>query len=406
MQSYRISIAALALGTLWIAPVSAQTFRCANPDANARGVCTINAPKSENTVTVEFTLLAPVGARINVKLDKGNGSVTAVTTPVVGGEPNTTVAPAGGLVRYAWTGFIGDAPQELTARASINNSESILPIRIAGVMPPSTVAVQFPNQILYGYAERQLKHPVVAVINAPPELCSRTLIAFRAGDGTVSPDTVRGASPEGRAGCVASTWWRLGKGTGRQTLRASVVGSSNFETATAVARAAPHIFAGVAVTYDFHNYRIVKRDSTIQHVTIKHGADTTVVSDTVIRKDRVHSQSEGWNFAPTVGADFPLGRRRERLRGSLAVSLTEPTRDFYFGLSIIQPFAGVSYENLGIDVHLVGHLGRRDVTRQSACPNNDAAQCEMDEKLLFLGLGAMATVEPASLLSTITTIFK
>ncbi|HEV7589499.1 MAG TPA: hypothetical protein VGO40_15400 [Longimicrobium sp.] len=399
MPIKRIHVAALVLSAFWLSPGRAQTLlRCTDADANAKGVCTLHVPKTDTMVRVEIPLhVDGRGTWVHAHMaEGGNGLLT----------PDSAQA-SNEIVRFIWRGYLSDTSQALLATAKLGETTAVLPIRIEAKAPVSNVVLAWRGGAQYGYADRQLKYPVTVTIVAPADRCNSTTIAFRAiGDGSVTPDTVHGTQqvgPSSQPECVASTWWRLGKGIGRQNLRASVSGSpSTFATTTGVARALPRIFAGVAVSNDFRNYRTVVHDSTVVQLTVTRG-DSTFVTRSVTRRDSVQEQKDDWHFAPTIGGDFPIGRRLEWLRGSLAVSLTSPTRDFYVGASIVQPFAGLTFEGFGIDVHLVGHLGRRVVAESKTCNGQD---CETREKLLFLGVGLMAALDQGTLLSTISTLFK
>jgi hypothetical protein len=135
------------------------------------------------------------------------------------------------------------------------------------------------------------------------------------------------------------------------------------------------------------------------------GGDSTVVTRSITETSRIKNVASTQLINPTLNVDFPLFRKVPGLRLALAVSLTSPDKDWYAGVNFPQLFFGTAVENLGVDVHFVSHFGRRDViTGSPQCA--PANPCEKHDTFIFLGYGALVTVDGTGLLSTLTTIFK
>jgi hypothetical protein len=121
----------------------------------------------------------------------------------------------------------------------------------------------------------------------------------------------------------------------------------------------------------------------------------------------VRNVEEDWFTAPIITADFPMFAEQEWLRLSLGVSLKDPARDWFVGFSPLQAIWGVAHENMGMDLHLVMHAGRRRVLRNPDCLADGAERCVINDRFYApLGFGFSAMVDGTALLSTLSSIFR
>lgn len=292
--------------------------------------------------------------------------------------------------------------------------------RIIDVNAPAAAGTQrtvvlVTDSIVYGYEKGQIHAPVTVRVLNFGERCESNVVVFRA-YGTVgagSPDSVRATLNPSLGGCTASTWWRLGETIGRQHLGASLADEpSKSLTLNAVARALPRLGAGIVSTYDFRNYdtRAVserKVQVTRRVVDSATGDTTTLVSDSTIRAISVRRVEDGWQTKPILSIDFPFVARLTGVRASLGAAFETAGRDFYLGMSLLQPFRGVSQEAVGADFHGMLHFGRREVLANPGCDvDGDASDCRTRDRFFFpLGIGFMATFDAGKLLTHLGRIF-
>lgn len=359
---------------------------------------------------------------------------------------------ASGFAEAVWTGPLDSAQAHVNVTAMIGDTTVYRTIRFAAAQPPTNRVLAMSARVPHWYTERQLRSSTLVEILNYGEDCSANLIAFRpVGTGTASPDTVRAdtagwaekakridrdvqadrATQARRAGqpvppdtsaristargrCFAESFWRLGNGVGRQHMRVSFADEpTKNRTLTAIARALPRIGGGVIGGYDFRDYEELKVSADTIQVTRKipvsgpAGGDSTVVVDSIFESQSVKTVEGDAFTAPTINADFPVVAKWRWLRGSIAVSLQNPDRDWFTGVSLLQPVFGVVHENLGVDLHVAAHIGRRRVVKDATCDDDgDMGDCDDEERLLFMGMGFMATVDGTGILSTLTSIFK
>jgi hypothetical protein len=116
-----------------------------------------------------------------------------------------------------------------------------------------------------------------------------------------------------------------------------------------------------------------------------------------------------WQATPAIIVDFPIVPRAHWMRGVAGVSLKDASRDWYIGISALQPLFGVTREGVGVDLQLVMHAGRRTVLRDRKCDDDgDISDCEnqKDKVLIPLGFGFMGFVDSSGIISSISGIFK
>jgi hypothetical protein len=308
-----------------------------------------------------------------------------------------------GYAEIMWTGAPLGSSRSILVEARIGDRREqreiqVRPVSISSgrtltVIPTTTDVTA--RGAPHWYEERQLPHRIVARIKDYAGRCEDNVVAFRPVGSTAvaSPDTVRAQAESGD--CVARASWRLGKGVGWQHLQVSLTDEPSIaRNVSAIARALPRIGAGLAVSYDNRTYpRLKLREDTVQ-VIYRLPGDSIIVKDSVVNRASIDTTKAEASVHPTVNVDFPLVLRWRHLRGSLAVSLLEPDRDWYAGVSILHPFIGLTPEKLGVDVHLMVHFGRRDVLRNPTC-NNDGniKDCDVDDTFRVMGGGFIVVVD-------------
>jgi len=247
-----------------------------------------------------------------------NRTITRTTTsqPVPVGPtvapPNSgiTTTDARGTAIITWTGQANAGETVIQAEAMIGTLKLEREIRISpATVPPANRALALPEMrsVPHWFEERQLIDSVRVIVVNPGENCSDNVVQFRPYGtlGAASPDSVRAVMLGGN--CVATTWWRLGKGIGRQHLRASLADDASKTTVlTAIARGLPRIGAGVALSNDFREYRALE-DAGKPEASI----------DTVTGR---------WDTEPVAIVDFPVVPQARWLRGALGASIKNPIR--------------------------------------------------------------------------------
>jgi len=401
-------LAVFALAGAAAGQQSAPRVECVSPEdpkTNAR--CTLKVPKD------------PAVQRIVVRVEGAPPNTPVTFTIARPGEASlaileTVSTDRYGLAQISWTGSQADTGRIIRAQADVAGPLDPQREILVGAAPRTPTARELEplaRRVPVWYEERQLRREVGVRIQNPGSDCTENLVVFRPiGAGTASPDTVK---PDTRNGaCVATTHWRLGKGLGRQHLHAFLVDEpTNNRNLEAIARALPRVGGGLAGGRDGREYSVLKVQAETIQVTRRavnqSGDSITIVEDSIINTSSIDRVEEQWFTAPTLGVDFPVFVSLERLRGSIAISLEHPDRDWFFGVSALQAMFGVATENLGVDLHLVGHVGRRAVVKDPDCGDDeDFEDCEDKEKILLLGFGIMTHVDGSGLLSTLSGIFK
>ncbi len=387
---------------------SAQVIRCVQPNepASASDPC---------SVTVRSDAPREI---LVVKLDNPGGKLDGHPVTFAWRKPGTNealtlraVTSATGEAETVWRGFLGREPVSLDVQIDVGTAVVHREILIRPRAASLNLALERRSgDGQYWYEERQLPDHVGVRISGPtdPATCARAMVVFnRIGIGSSSPDSVVGDWRAEHGACVAETRWRLGAGLGEQHLRASLVGDpSKSQTFRAYARRAPRLNVGLAYAWTSSRETLLI-DKDTASVTRLRSDGSQIALDTVFEVSRTTSEAKGaLEFAPTIGVDWPLFRRVDRLRVSFAVSATNPERDWYFGLSGLQPFYRLNHEGLGIDLHVVGHVGRRtEIENLSQC-RTDLSTCKQHDKTRFMGLGVMGVVDGTQLLTGLLSIFS
>jgi hypothetical protein len=378
-------LAAAIAGSVHL-PAAAQKIQCMVPGepASANQRCSIAVPSGTVTQPLAVQLLNPGGVAgkvVHFSLAPGaSGTVT-----------DSAVTDVNGIAPFAFTGQGGSSGSTvIRAEARLNNQVTFREIEIVTAPPPATsrnLSLGGRQRVQHWFAERQLRDSIEVVVENPTGDCSSNIVVFRATsstDGTTSPDSVRPTVVGGR--CVATSWWKLGNTVGRQHMRAFLASEpAKTVSMTAIGRAGPRIGVGVAFVRDMRNYQ------TLDSAT-----------------NRVVDANHDWQSTPTVAADFPIIPSARWMRGVMAVSLKDASRDWYVGFSVLQPMLGVTRESVDLDLELVMHAGRRNVLKDRSCDDDgDISDCvNRKDKVLPLGIGFMAFVNAANLISSIQNIFK
>jgi hypothetical protein len=391
--------AALALFAPGAAP--AQQISCVQP-ANCALKVTSEAGQHFLTVRVLKPDQSPADETpVTFEVTKGSGSVTSPVTTDANGVATTLWVPSGA------------SPYPAEIRVSANVAPHT-PTQLLQLSHTRTTAstVAFPEvsgNYQAWYEDRQLSRPLRVEIRGPQndEECRRAAVSFRAiGGGGSAPDTVYGDwDADNTQRCMAEAWWRLGKGVGRQALRASLAGESakgvNF---FADARALPRVIAGLAV-YRTHSFsELVTAADTIQVARELPGQNTVITYDSSIESPGVKDTDAETTFAPTIGVDFPVIPTVRQLRVSLATSMLDPTNNAFIGFSIPQVWRGLSQESVGFDFHLTLHVQRQKTLRNPTACELDADQCGTTRRLRY-GLSLVGVADASGVIGNLQTLF-
>jgi hypothetical protein len=381
---------------------------CVAPPATA-SPCKLKATTNpgQHSVTVQIVHATPSDSQwVEFKVEEPGRTIT-----------ERKKAGADGKATFDWHGSAGTGVK-VTASTTVAGRQLTRIIEVHAPDSPGTTQrnlMLVSDSVVYGYEKGQIHAPVMVSIQNFGESCESNVVVFRPYGtvGTGSPDSVRATSGSSVGGCTASTWWRLGEGVGRQHLRASLADEpAKSLVLNAVARALPRLGAGVVSTYDFRDYdtRTVterKVQITRRIVDAATGDTTTVVADSTISTVSVAGVDGSWQTKPTLSIDFPFVASLTGVRVSLGAALESAGRDWYLGMSLLQPFRGVSQEAVGADFHGVLHFGRRDVLANPTCDDDDdLSDCRSKDKFFFpLGIGVMATFDAGKLFTHLASIF-
>ena len=401
MIRYWLRPVLLALLTL-AAPFSAEaqvSIVCVRPD-NAE--CSLNVGQSLGLDSI----IVRVGGNAE------NTPVTVSFSPTLTGGANGTLTSTqrtqNGEAKAYWYGTLESGSVIVQVKAVVGTDTARRVVTLLPPKPgPSKYAVRAftssgwavdPLQSLeYWYTERQLSHPATVEITTAAggpvtaAECRKTLVLFRStSNGAVTPDSVYGRmvglkdGTSGTAKCLAPSFWTLGKVVGDHHVRAGLhedpVGAVEFR---ARARALPRVIAGLALT-DVSSFDASTPSDSTFHVE-RTTPTGKVAFDSVVHAKTTSHTDGGWTFTPVAGVDWPLTIGVENLRVSVAVSLKAPTKDWFFGASILQAFYGLKQEAVGMDVQGIVHISKRESTE-------------------FAGAGVMLSFD-TNLLSILTTAF-
>jgi hypothetical protein len=381
--SHLLPLIAVSLLVCAVHPLAGQKIECVFPaePANANDRCTYQAPPGKAT--------HPLVVRLADTPNQMNQTISFFLDPATQGSvTNSATTDANGLATLVWTGQPGPKETVIRAVATVAGRTVQREIQVTATPTSTTTArsLRLPDDmsVPHWFIERQLFDSVRVLVENPVGDCGSNAVLFKpaTGDGTASPDTVRPVLENGA--CVAATWWTLGKPVGRQHLRASLVNeSAKAVSVTAIGRNIPRVGVGIAFVRDTRNYQFVDTSGAVLDVEHDTEAD------------------------PAILVDFPVFPKARWLRGVAGVSLEDPSRDWYAGISLMQLIFGVTRESVGVDLQGVMHAGRRDVLRDRSCDDDeDVSDCANKDKLFFpLGFGIMGFVDTTAFISTLTGIF-
>jgi len=382
-----------------------QEVTCIQP-RNCSSEVTSDTTTQFLTVQVTNRGLEPVrNATVTFELVKGAGSFTG---------SSTTQTDANGFATAAWVPAHGSPyPAEFRVKAVAetgNGAQTILLSfkRVSETIPLFPSARSGTHQAWY--EDRQLRRRLRVVIQGPDSeaACQRTAVAFRPiGGGSTAPDTSYGQWHSNTVErCVAETRWRLPKGVGLQTLRATT-GSDQSKGITflAHARGLPRILVGL-VGYRTHSLAELDTVSadTIEVTRKLPDQITSITFDSVSAVTKVDTTDRVEALAPTIGVDFPVLPSVGWLRVSLATTMKNPEDNVFMGVSLPQLWRGVQQEAVGFDFHLVGHLQRQGTLGDPTACAADSSQCHTRKRWRF-GFGIMGTTDAGSIIGNVATIF-
>ena len=241
---------------------------------------------------------------------------------------------------------------------------------------------------------------------ADRDKCPSYKVAFaQFGKGFISPDTAVMWYDDKRHGCFAYANWTLPDGAGTRDAKATLIGSAVRPSASIVefeayARALPRVVGGLAATR-YAGYMGVKKGATATAKVERVLPDgTKITRDTTISvsRDTLQAVDAEWKPAAVIGVSVPAVPKWKWLSITGGVDLNNPTRDWYFGGSVIRPFGQLTSEGLPVDAHLLAHFGRSDVVKDETRCSTDAG-CQTRQRTRFHGLAAMISVDATTLVS-------
>jgi len=405
-RSAQVLVALLTIAVLWVVDAAAQKISCIQPtESRQDDSCTVTL----RSATAQELIIVRVEGRYGVLRD-----TTVKFRASTGDITDTDKVDSRGEAQARWSGSAGDGPVTITVEAKADDGR-LLTKKVQLRPPPrSTPLTLVPSPWGSGdfqawYEERQLRHPVSVLIQGVPgaEQCRQTRVVFRQiGTGQSSPDSTFGEWTDSR-GCIAQSTWRLGKGIGRQHLQASLAGEPvKSTTFTAFARALPRLTTGLAWSYasKFNRAEITRNTVRVAR-TIR--PDSVLAMDSVAVRRSVDSVKASWNITPIVGIEWPIINSARKVRISASASLLDPDKDWFLGVSALQPIWGLSHEALGVDVHAVMHFSRREVVvnPQTCGSEGSAMACATDRQTRPVGGGLMLIVDSTALLGNLLSIF-
>ncbi|HEX2094618.1 MAG TPA: hypothetical protein VHG28_19595 [Longimicrobiaceae bacterium] len=377
-----------------------------------------NKPGDPCTVTLRSATAREVLV-VQVRGRQGPIRGTTVTFESEGGNEAFTASAATdaeGNAQTTWSGSIAKDPVVITAEATVDGR--LVHRRITLKAPPEATSLLLePRHWATGdrqawYEKRQLPAPVavrIAGVSGGTQ-CQQARVVFRPIGGGASPDSVYGMwrpNPLGDTVCTAEARWRLAEGVGYQHLQATLVGEPSKQvTFTAVSRALPRLLTALAWS-NSSGYSRLDTTETRFRVTRTVRPDSVVAVDSVVITRTTELEPRG-TLAPVVGVEFPIWPALTPVRLSVAASITEPTRDWFAGISILQLVGmGLAREALGIDLHGVVQVSRRRVlVDPSECrAQGTEAACEQDTRTRPVGVGLMLAVDGITVLGNLLAIF-
>ncbi len=415
------AVSALAASGAWAqAPLRVT---CVDPTSRAnRGTCDDSIPAA-GPLQVK---------RLAVRVDSANKPVAGASVHFYATSgrltPDSTRTDAAGYASTTWYRDAGPAPAAISIDArSAGGVGSYEQIKLT-VQDP---AVQYGVRMSEGTDQQNgfEKAPLPKAIEvqllvfenrpaakdgapvADREKCPNYRVAFAqfGGKGSLTPDTaVMWYDAEQRHhGCFAYANWTLPEGAGRRDAKATLIGSAVRPSESTVefeayARALPRIIGGVVATH-YASYVGVRKGSTgIAKIerTRPDSSKITLDSAVTIARDTVQRFDAEWRTAAVIGVSTPLVRRWHNLSVTGGVDMNSPSRDWYFGVSVVRAVIGLLSESLPVDAHLLAHVGRSDVVRDEiAC--GVLRDCRTELKTRFQGFAGMISVDASALVGEV-----
>ena len=260
-----------------------------------------------------------------------------------------------------------------------------------------------------------------------PIICRQQRVAFSkfTNSGVVTPDTTNGnievsqlrwatvgaganrktvpADPN-REGCFAHANWTLDGGAGYRHARASLLGpatipgrsSHQFEV---IARAFPRLIAGLALDWTPAYQGRKGGDEDTIHVERRLPDGSKLIYDSTFTTGVAARDVEGhFTATPVVGITTALFPRISRLAVTAGVNLSDPTEDWYFGISLPQLLGRFGAESFPVSVHLLSHWGKSpELVNPAACPADN--KCETRNRTGWHYFSLMGSIDAGTLVT-------
>jgi hypothetical protein len=309
---------------------------------------------------------------------------------------NSAMSDVNGLAVLHWTPWqdIGNASDTVRVTATYGTKSANQLIVLRPPTPVNTLALSSSAPVQAWYAGHQLpEETLVAIPMATAAQCTSLSVLFKPMGATaeVAPDTARAEFDLNQ--CVARTRWKLAPNGGVQVLRAGVIGSTAPPIIVrAKARKEPWLAAGLALTYDtgFNGVDSIKAE-----------AATATAPATAATTKGNHSDAH-IGFAPTIGVNTPLLTRWAPLRVSASADVQHVKTDWYVGFSIPQLYDGLWHEDMGVDLQLVAHIGKRAVVEDST---TCATTCKTEDHTRVVGVALNVQLNATVLWTALATLF-
>jgi hypothetical protein len=332
-----------------------------------------------------------------------------VTFESRGGIQPTAVTDALGLAATQWTAGSatdsGDVAVKVGAtfdRWRISREIMLTAIKksISGHIDTSRVE----GRKQFWYAGRQLPDPITVVVAAiPADECATSQVTFKAlgEEAVAAPDTARGFLKGND--CLARGFWKLGKTVGDQMLRVTLVGDNDHPiTVVSHARATPWLAAGLAVGWLPQFVGVKSTSQSLQIVTKSAAAETTFTATKSVSKPETSARLQ---LHPIIGINTPIKTSWQSIRWSVAADAQHLTTDWFTGLSLTQLGPKIYNEDVGVDLHLMIHVARREVLNDASACLADPSNCNTHVRAL-VGAALALELNANNLLSTFTGLFS
>jgi hypothetical protein len=106
----------------------------------------------------------------------------------------------------------------------------------------------------------------------------------------------------------------------------------------------------------------------------------------------------GFSVAPIVGVTTAIIPRVHQLAVTAGVNLSDPTEDWYLGISLPQVFGRLGAESFPVSVHLLSHWGRTpELDDPAAC--RAEGECDTHNEVRWHYVSLMASIDAGTLIS-------